>query len=59
MNGAYLDPTTHTLIISASIDCVALHEEEPGRVVITVEGLDEGIDIVEDGDRLWRPVRNA
>lgn len=55
MNGAFLDTDLHTLVISANIRDVLLEEEGSDRVVITVTGLDEGIEIVHADDELWRP----
>lgn len=56
MNGAFFDPELRTLVISANLRDILLQEEDKDRVVLTVTGLDEGIEIVHNHDRLWRPV---
>jgi hypothetical protein len=55
VNGALFDPDTQTLIISASLEDLSMWDEDPNRVAIRVENLDEGIEIIDQHDRLWRP----
>lgn len=55
MNGAFLDTDLRTLVVSANIRDVLIQEEGDGRVVVTITGLDEGIEIVHADAKLWRP----
>lgn len=54
MNGALFDPQAQDLFIHARRQDISMHEEE-GLVIVRVEHLDEGIEIPNPHERLWRP----
>lgn len=57
MSQAFFDPTLHVLVVALRPEEMTMEEEADGsgRVVLAIAGLNEGIEIVYDEDRLWRP----
>lgn len=55
MSGAIFDPKEKTLTIWAEQAAdISVHED--GGVVITIKNLSDGIEIIHEDDRIWRPV---
>lgn len=54
MNGALFDPEEKDLFVHARAEDISVHEEE-GLVIMRVQNLDEGIEIPNPYDRVWRP----
>lgn len=55
-NGGLFNPEDKTLTLSVKLRDVTLQEDGSDRILITVDDLADGIEIVYKGDRLWRPV---
>ncbi len=56
MNGAIFDPANHQLVVSAKIADIGIMPPDGDEVTIVIDRLLEGIEIVHDDDRIWRPV---
>ena len=56
-NGAIFDPVDRSLIICAKVGDVCVFPESDGRITIAISKLEDGIEIVHEGeDELWWPV---
>lgn len=55
-NGAIFNPEDKSLVIAVKVKDVKVFYESGGLITIAIANMDDGIDIVHNGERLWWPV---
>lgn len=55
-NGAIFNPEDKSLVIAVKVKDVKVFYESDGLLTIALANLDDGIEIIHDGGKLWWPV---